>query len=106
MTPLQGFLSQWYFHLPNLALAALTYTLIGRLILEVAFEFFQGNKDAVILRAFRTITDPVLKAVRVITPAIVPNGLVIVLAVVWLFALRVILFLGLALLGAQPKIAG
>ena len=33
MTPSQSFFAHWYFHLPNLAMAALTYTLIGRYIL-------------------------------------------------------------------------
>ena len=30
MTPSESFLTHWYFHVPNLILAALMYSLIGR----------------------------------------------------------------------------
>jgi YggT family protein len=98
MTPTESFYEHWYFHLPNLALAALLYTLAGRYILEL---FFQRNQDAVILKVFRSVTDPVLKLVRLVTPGIVPNGLVIIFAVVWLMGLRLFLYLTMLAAGTM-----
>jgi YggT family protein len=91
--------THWYFHLPNLALAALIYTLIGRYLLELIFS---KKPDVTILAVFRQITDPVVKIVRAITPRIVPDGLTIVLAIVWLMALRMFLYLTVIAAGVTP----
>jgi uncharacterized protein YggT (Ycf19 family) len=99
MTPTESFFAHWYFHVPNLIMAALIYSLIGRYLLEL---FFAKKPDAVILKVFRQITDPVVHLVRAITPAIVPHGLVIVLAVVWLMALRMFLYLTIIAAGVKP----
>jgi len=101
MTPTESFLTYWYFHIPNLLMAALIYTLIGRYLLAL---FFRRNPDAVILKVFASVTDPVVKAVRVITPAVVPNGLVIVFSVAWLMALRMFWYLTCVAAGMQPII--
>jgi uncharacterized protein YggT (Ycf19 family) len=101
MTPSESFLLYWYFHIPNLLLAALIYTLIGRYLLAL---FFRRNPDAVILRVFSAVTDPVLKLVRVITPAIVPNGLVMIFAIAWLMAARMFWFLTCVAAGMQPSL--
>ena len=85
-----SFLEHWYYHLPNLAMAAMIYTLAGRWILELLFA---KRPDVVILTVFRRITDPVLRLVRTITPRIVPNGLIIVFAMAWLMAARLAWFL-------------
>lgn len=90
MTATDSFTTYWWFHIPNLLMAAMIYTLIGRYILEMLFT---KKQDAVILKVFRTITDPVVKVVRVITPAIVPSGLVVVAAMFWLIAARMFWFL-------------
>lgn len=90
MTATDSFAEYWWFHIPNLALAALIYTLVGRYILEILFA---KKQDAVILKVFRSITDPVVGAVRYITPAVVPDGLVVVAAMFWLMALRMFWFL-------------
>jgi nitrogen fixation/metabolism regulation signal transduction histidine kinase len=90
MTPTQSFLAYWWYHVPNLAMAALIYTLIGRYLLELLFA---RHGDAVILKVFRSITDWFVRLVRAITPAIVPNGLVVVFAIVWLTAARMLWFL-------------
>ena len=83
----------WTFHLVNLALAALMYTMIGRLILE----FLLGpDNPNFILRAFARITDPAVHVVRAVTPSVVPALLVQVLAVVWLIIARVGLAFGFA----------
>lgn len=100
MTPSQSFFAHWYFHIPNLAMAALTYTLIGRYILSMLLA-----DDRVIVRVFSSVTDPVLKAVGFITPRIVPNGLLIVFAIVWLFVARILLFFVLALMGIRPVLS-
>ncbi len=63
---------------------------------------FAKNPNAVIVTVFRQITDPIVKLVRAITPAIVPNGLVIVFAVVWLMALRMFLYLTIIAAGVKP----
>lgn len=90
MNPTESFATYWWFHIPNLLMAALIYTLIGRYLLEL---FFARKQDAVILKVFRSVTDPVVKLVRLITPAIVPEGLVVVAAVLWLMAARLFWFL-------------
>jgi len=97
MTPSQSFFAHWYFHVPNLAMAALAYTLIGRYILSLFLA-----EDRLIVRVFRSVTNPVLQTVGFITPRIVPLGLLIVFAIVWLFVARVLLFYVLALMGIRP----
>ncbi len=98
VTATDSFFAHWYFHLPNMVMAAAIYTLIGRYILSL---LFRKNPDRVILRVFATVTDPILDAVAVITPRIVPRGLLIVFAVVWLMALRMAWFVTLALFGVR-----
>jgi len=85
-----SFAAYWWFHIPNLLMAALIYSLIGRYLLEL---FFAKKQDAVILKVFRSITDPVVGLVRHITPAIVPDGLTIVFTIFWLMAARMFWFL-------------
>jgi hypothetical protein len=99
MSPSQSFFAHWYFHLPNLALAALMYTLAGRYILSLFLD-----QDRVIVRVFNTVTDPVLAVVGAITPRIVPSGIVLIFAMVWLFVARIALFLVLAIFGIRPAL--
>jgi p-aminobenzoyl-glutamate transporter AbgT len=99
-----NFLAHWYYHLPNLAMAAMMYTLFGRYVLELVFSAIGGRQDAVVLKAFRGITDPLLRVVRVITPHIVPDGLVIVFTVAWLLALRMVWFLTCVAFGMRLKV--
>ncbi len=98
MTASESFAAYWWYHIPNLILAALIYTLIGRYLLEILFA---KNQDAVILKVFRTVTDPVIGLIRFVTPRIVPDGLVIVAAVVWLMAARLFWFLTAVTLGLR-----
>jgi len=100
MTPSQSFVAHWYFHIPNLIMVALMYTLVGRYILALLLD-----NDSVIVRVLGSVTNPVLKAVGAITPRIVPAGLLIVFAIVWLFVARVALFFGLALMGVRPVLS-
>jgi uncharacterized protein YggT (Ycf19 family) len=91
----------WLYQIPNLALAALMYTLIGRFLLSLAFP---PDSDKVIWRVFKQITDPVVNAVRFITPQIVPIHLLVLFAALWMLLLRIGLFLGLAAGGLRPTI--
>lgn len=103
MTPTDAFLTHWYFHVPNLIMAALIYSLIARYVLEL---FFAKQQDAVILRVFRGVTTPVVKLVRWVTPAIVPDGVVIIFAIVWLMGGRLAWFLTCVAAGMRPSIGG
>ncbi len=98
MTPIQNFLNHWYFHIPNLVMAALIYTLIGRAVLELLLAKRPG---AVLLHVFRSITSQVVGVVRFVTPAIVPDGLVVVFSIVWLLAARILWFLACVAAGMR-----
>jgi hypothetical protein len=89
----------WYFHLPNFFLAAVMYTLIGRFVLGFIFD---ERSDNFIWRFFIRITDPVAKVVGYFTPLAVPPTIVLLLAVVWVFAIRCLLLVGLIAAGAGP----
>jgi YggT family protein len=103
VNPTESFATNWWFHIPNLLLAAMIYTLIGRYLLEL---FFARKPDAVILKVFRTVTDPVVKLVRLVTPAIVPDGLVVVAAILWLMAARLFWFLTALTYGMKLGVGG
>ena len=62
---MNDFWSYWYFHIPNFILAAVMYTLLGRLVLGL---FVPENWDNYIWRGFKAITDPFLRVVRIVTP--------------------------------------
>lgn len=89
----------WYFHLPNYVLAALMYTLVGRFILSMIAPAGWNNY---IMRAFVTVTDPVVTLVRFITPHAIALPLVLVFGALWLMLLRVALFLGMVSYGLGP----
>jgi uncharacterized protein YggT (Ycf19 family) len=91
----------WLYNGPNMLLSILLYMLIGRYILSL---FFRNQSELVIWRTFCQITDPVLNAVRAITPNIVPHGLVMIFAVFWLLILRVVWLLLAAMFGFLPQV--
>jgi hypothetical protein len=105
MTATDSFFAHWYFHVPNLIMAALIYTLIGYFVLAVVFGYFKRS-DAVILKVFGTVVSPVLKSVRFVTPTIVPNGVIPVFSIAWLMALRMFWFLTCVAMGMRPQIGG
>jgi hypothetical protein len=92
-------LAQWWFHLPNFVLAALMYTMLGRLALGL---FFDPQSQNYIWRAFVRITDPVVKAVAYVTPRSVPPVVVLLFAFVWLLAARIAFLTLVVNLGALP----
>ena len=93
----------WYFHLPNFILAAVMYTLIGRLILSF---FVSADWQNYIWRAFIGITEPVVGSVRFVTPAALPTVVVLVFSVLWLMLLRLALVALFGSLGLLPDLSG
>lgn len=93
----------WLYQAPNLALAALMYTLLGRFLLSLVFP---DDSEKVIWKTFRQITQPAIAAVKIVTPAAVPDRVVILLAFVWLLFLRMLMFVGFAAAGWLPTIVG
>jgi YggT family protein len=86
----------WYYQIPDYVLAILMYTLLGRALLGLAVE---PNSSNYIWRFFCLITDPVVKAVALVTPKAATPVVVWLFGFVWLFWLRVFLLFGLASLG-------
>ncbi len=93
--------SYWYFHLPNFILAALMYTLLGRVLLGLIVQPDSGNY---IWRFFCRITDPVVAAVGAVTPKDAAPVIVWLFGFVWLFWLRVLLLHGFLYFGALPRV--
>jgi YggT family protein len=93
-------LSYWYFHLPNFVLAALMYTLLGRVMLGL---FVAPDSPNYIWRFFCRVTDPVVAAVSIVTPKAAMPVVTWLFGVVWLFWLRVGLLYLFLLLGAVPR---
>jgi hypothetical protein len=82
-----SFVTYWYLHLPSLLLATLIVLLLGRLVLTPVLG--AGN---VLVWLLAIATKPVVATVGAITPRIVPPAGVLVLAMVWLAALRMAVF--------------
>jgi uncharacterized protein YggT (Ycf19 family) len=74
----------------NFVLAMAMYTLMARFVLGI---FFDEGSTLVIWKVFRQVTDPMLRLFRILTPAVVPGGLVMVFALVWIVGLRLLLLL-------------
>lgn len=91
----------WYYQIPNLILAAVMYTLLGRFLLSLVFK---PDSDKVIWRVFTQITDPFVNAVGFITPRVVPLHLLVLLAALWLLLARIALFMSLSAGGLRPAI--
>ncbi|PPD14681.1 MAG: YggT family protein [Methylobacterium sp.] len=91
----------WLYNGPNMVISILLYTLIGRYMLSL---FFRPQSELVIWRVFCQVTDPVLHAVRAITPRIVAPGLVMIFAVFWLIILRILWLLIAVMYGFLPQV--
>ena len=96
---MNGFWSYWYFHIPNFVLAAVMYTLIGRIVLGL---FVPDNWDNYIWRFFKLVTDPFVRAVRYVTPDVLAHPVVLVFGALWLMAIRVAYLLVLIKFGLGP----
>jgi len=93
-------LTYWYYHLPNFVLAALMYTLLGRVLLSLFLDPDSGNY---IWRFFCRVTDPVVGVVALVTPKAAAPVVVWLFGFVWLFWLRVLLLYGFIVLGIAPR---
>lgn len=91
----------WTFQVPNLIMAALMYTLLGRFLLSL---FIPETSDKVLMVVFRQITQPVVAPVRFLTPRAVPERVILLFAFVWLLAVRIALFIGLRMYGIAPPL--
>ncbi len=93
----------WYFHLPNFVLAALMYTMLGRVLLGLMVDADSPNY---IWRFFCRVTDPVVAVVALVTPKIAAPVLLWLFAFVWLFWLRVAFHYMLLLFDLAPRMGG
>lgn len=100
MDPSNPLLANWTFHLPNFALAAVMYTLLGRVLLSLIVEPASQNY---IWRFFCRLTDPFVAVVAVVTPKAVAPVVLWLFGVVWLFWLRVGLLYVFLFFGLVPK---
>lgn len=83
------FWSLWYFNLPNFILAVVMYTMLGRALLGL---FVDADSKNYIWRGFCSITDPFLKVFAVVTPKAAAPVVQWLFGFVWMFWLRVLLF--------------
>ena len=96
----ENILSSWLFLAPNFILAALMYTLLGRVLLGLLVPPESPNY---IWRFFVRVTDPFVALISVVTPKAAVPVVVWLFGVVWLFWLRVGLLYLFLLMGAAPK---
>lgn len=94
--PNAGSITYWYLQVPNLIIWAVIVLLLFRLVLSLVLD---GNSAA--MRLVGGITRPVTATVGVLTPQIIPQAGVILCAVVWLMAIRTVLFMVALALGVR-----
>ena len=102
MIPADSSFTYWAFHLPNFVLAALMYTLLGRVVLGLIVAPDTSNY---IWRFFCRITDPVVAVVALVTPKAAAPVVTWLFGVVWLFWLRVALLNLYLWLGIAPRVS-
>jgi len=102
VTSAGSLLSTWIYLAPNFVLAALMYTLLGRVLLGLMIAPDSPNY---IWRFFCRVTDPVIAVVSIVTPKATVAVVTWLFGVVWLFWLRVGLLYLFLLLGALPRTA-
>lgn len=95
------FWEYWYFHIPNYVIAAIIYTLIGRMLLGL---FVAPDWHNYIWRTFCRITDPLLDATARITPDFVARGLLPLVTIFWLIVLRLVYWGVLGYHGLAPTL--
>jgi YggT family protein len=95
-----SFWAYWYYHLPNFVLAAVMYTLLGRVLLSL---FLDPDSTNYIWRFFCRVTDPVVAVVEHVTPKAAAPVVVWLFGFVWLYWMRVLLLYVFAAAGAAPR---
>lgn len=102
MSTTNTFLTYWYYTIPNFVLAAIMYTIIGRVLLSL---FFDSDSKNYIMRFFVRTTDPFVNFFAGVTPKATAPVVLWLFTFVWLFFIRVAmlyLFLLFGLLPARP----
>ena len=94
--PNPGPFTYWYLQAPSLLLLALMVLLLVRLLLMRVSLMDWGP-----LRLLGAVTQPVVAATGAITPRIVSPAGVILCAIIWLAAARVLLLMAGLALGAR-----
>jgi YggT family protein len=90
------------FHVINYALAAVFYTLIGRSILGV---FVRQDSPFFVMRFFRLITEPFMKAFRFMTPGFMHPALAPLYVGFWVFLIRLAFGLVMLNYGLAPRLS-
>ncbi len=94
------FLTYWYYTIPNFALAAIMYTIIGRVLLSM---FFDPDSKNYIMRFFVRVTDPVINLFGAVTPKATAPVVLWLFVFVWLFWIRIAMLYGFLLIGLLPR---
>lgn len=94
-------LTYWYFHVPNFLLAALMYTLLGRVLLGLIVD---QNSHNYIWRFFCRVTDPFVRVTAMVTPQAAAPVVVWLFAFVWLFWIRIGFYALFAISGFSPRL--
>ena len=95
------FWSYWYYHVPNYLIAALAYTMLARFGLGL---FVPPDWTNYIWRFFVRVTNPVLWAVRLVTPRFVDATFLPLLAVFWLTLIRLAFWIALRNTGMEVPV--
>lgn len=96
------FLTQyWPFHVVNYLLAAVFYTLVGRSILGI---FLRQDSNFFVMRFFRAITEPFMRALRFMTPGFMHPALAPLYVGFWVFVIRLAFGLVMLRYGFAPRI--
>jgi len=96
------FFAYWIYQLPNFVLAAVMYTMLGRVLLGL---FVDPDSPNYIWRFFCLITDPMVAVIAIVTPKAAPPVVIWLFGFVWLFWLRVALLYLFLLMGAVPQVS-
>lgn len=88
----------WYLQVPSLVLLAMMVLLLARLVLVLALVLDGGGA---VMRLVGAITQPVVATVGAVTPRIVPAAGVIICAIIWLVAVRTVLFMAALAMGVR-----
>jgi len=82
------FLTYWYYYVPDYVLAAIMYTVLGRVVLSL---FLEPDSTNYIWRFFGRVTDPAIALVAQLTPKAVAPVVIWLFTFVWLFWIRLAL---------------
>lgn len=103
LVSVQTLASHWYFAVPNLAMATLQIVLVLRVLAGVVWG---PAHRAGFARFMRSLTEPVVTMVRNVTPAVVPDAMVVGLAAFWLMACRIVWYFACTAAGMRLSLGG